>query len=647
MTTEAVGRGSADSHVARYRPDIDGLRCVAVLSVVIFHLSRQALPGGFLGVDVFFVISGYLIADIILREAVAGTFTIRRFYERRVRRIAPALLALLAATTLASIVVLLPVDLVGYAKSVLATLGFVSNVYFWRDTDYFSRAAEMKPLLHTWTLGVEEQFYILFPLLLALLVRFLPRSVLPAITGITILSLIANILASRFGGDTPAFYLLPTRAWELGAGAVLAAWRFRSTKETLNSVLALFGAALIVVGLIGFDMPAHIPTALPVVIGAVLVIWSNSTPTPVSALLSTRLAVGIGLISYSLYLWHWPIIALGGYYRVAPLDSSGAALAVIAMFAAAWLSWRYIERPFRQKTMSARTVCICAAIGAAAVAGVAALLIAADGLPARLNERASRINAAVGTHYRCAVTDYLVFGAGRACVMNLPSRNPADADVVLLGNSHAQHYAPLVQSILEQDGKNGLLVPANGCLPTIGFNIDLPCHTTAENNIAAVAGLSRAKLVIIATTWLKTQPMFDKSGRQIDNRDLKATIAGLDATIAQLQAAGKNVVLVGPIAIPGYDIASDLSRRLAFGRPIAQPVDAARADFERDYGEVIAHFGSRKDIGFIRPDLAQCDADRCYFIKESRSLFSDSSHLARAALPMFRKQFEQQMRAAY
>jgi len=645
MSVLAVGRGSADSYVAKYRPDIDGLRCIAVLSVVLFHLSRQALPGGFLGVDVFFVISGYLITDIILREAGAGKFTIRRFYERRVRRIAPALLTVLTVTTVASFAILLPVDLIGYAKSVLATLGFVSNVYFWRDTDYFSRAAEMKPLLHTWTLGVEEQFYILFPLLLAVLVRFLPRSVVPAIAALTILSLIGNILASVYGGDTPAFYLLPTRAWELGAGAVLAAWRIRSARPALNSVLSLLGAILVVTGLAGLALPAPFPAALPVVIGAVLVIWSGNTRTPVSALLSTRIAVGIGLISYSLYLWHWPIIALGGYYLVAPLGWTGTPLAVIAMFALAYLSWRYIERPFREKTMPARTVWISAAIGAAAVAGAAFILIAAQGFPSRLNARASRINAAVGTHYRCAVTDYLVFGAGRACVLNLPSRKPTDAEVVLLGNSHAQQYGPLVKDILEREDKNGLLVPANGCLPTLGVNIDAACLTTARNNIEAVAALPGAKLVVIATTWVKSQPMIDAAGKPIDNHDLKATLAGLDATIVRLQSAGKKVVLVGPIAIPGYDIASDVSRRLAFGRPIEQPTAVSRSDFDRDYAGVIAHFQNRKDVRFIRPDLAQCDAERCYFIKDSHSLFSDSSHLARAALPMFRQQFEQSLHA--
>ncbi|TIL51510.1 MAG: acyltransferase [Mesorhizobium sp.] len=202
--------GSADSHLIGYRADVDGLRAIAVISVIAFHLSRSWLPGGYLGVDIFFVLSGYLITLILWREALKGQFSTIRFYERRIRRIMPALLLLLFFATIAAIVLLLPADLIGYGKSMLATLGFVANIYFWRDTDYFSRAAEAKPLLHVWSLGVEEQFYIVFPLLIAAFARFWPRATFPAIALLTVLSLAANCLALRIGGASPAFFLLPT-----------------------------------------------------------------------------------------------------------------------------------------------------------------------------------------------------------------------------------------------------------------------------------------------------------------------------------------------------------------------------------------------------------------------------------------------------
>src|ERR1017187_3936008 len=181
------GRGTADSHQTSYRPDIDGLRAVAVLSVIAYHLSTGVLPGGFLGVDIFFVISGYLITNVIWREAINRNFSIARFYERRVRRIMPAVLFVLIAVSAGSIALLLPIDLKGYAKSVFASLGFVANIYFWRDTNYFSQLAEEKPLLHLWSLGVEEQFYILFPLFVVLCTRWRRRSLFPLTAGLVLI----------------------------------------------------------------------------------------------------------------------------------------------------------------------------------------------------------------------------------------------------------------------------------------------------------------------------------------------------------------------------------------------------------------------------------------------------------------------------
>lgn len=191
------GRGTADSHQAAYRPDLDGLRAVAVLSVIAFHMSPKLLPGGYLGVDIFFVLSGYLITNIIWREALNGRFSITRFYERRVRRIMPALLVTLIAVSACAIALLLPIDLKGYAKSVFASLAFAANIYFWRDTDYFSQQAQEKPLLHVWSLGIEEQFYIVFPLLVILCIKWRRSALLPLASALVLLSLLANIFVSN------------------------------------------------------------------------------------------------------------------------------------------------------------------------------------------------------------------------------------------------------------------------------------------------------------------------------------------------------------------------------------------------------------------------------------------------------------------
>ncbi len=636
--------GSADSHVIRYRADVDGLRAVAVLAVVFYHFSRTALPGGYLGVDMFFVISGFLITSIIWREVQGREFSIVRFYDRRIRRIMPALLLLLVPVTVAAVVLLLPADLVGYGRSLLATLAFVANIYFWRDTNYFSRAAEEKPLLHLWSLGVEEQFYILFPLLLALLARFWPRGAIPVIATLAVGSFALNVFALMIGADSPAFFLLPTRAWELGLGALLAVLPARAfPRGTVAAVLAAFGAVLVVGGLLHppQSLP-FLPVALPAVVGVGLLIMAGQQGTPMmSRLLTLRPVVFVGLISYSLYLWHWPIIVFGQYYLVREFNLVETLAALVLMFACATASLRFVERPFRSSKMPIRTVRYVALAGVVALAAAAATLLWARGFPGRLSAEAAVINSAVGTNYRCPVSEYIALGASRACLMNLPSRDPKDADVVLLGNSHAQMYAPAWETIITRRRQTGLLVPFNACLPTVQANISVPCLEVARNNLAELAKLQRARTVILGFNWDQSVGGFvDAAGRAVRNDDSRALIAALDDLISRLQQAGKHVVLIGPIAEPGWDVASIVSRQLAFGHPFDRPHFTPVAEFRRRYGSAIQHFEARPDIGFARPDRVQCGAERCDYLLDGHSLFSDHNHVAAPELHRFIDIFE-------
>lgn len=635
--------GSADSHLIGYRADVDGLRAIAVISVIAFHLSRSWLPGGYLGVDIFFVLSGYLITLILWREALKGQFSILRFYERRIRRIMPALLLLLFFATIAALALLLPADLIGYGKSMLATIGFVANIYFWRDTDYFSRAAEAKPLLHVWSLGVEEQFYIIFPLLIAVFARFWPRATFPAITLLTLGSLAANCLALRIGGASPAFFLLPTRAWELGAGAMIALLPpSLAPRGTTAGLLGSIGAVAILIGIISpLQTYGPIPVALPVVIGAMFLISAGQAQqSPVNRLIAAPPLVFVGLISYSLYLWHWPFIVFSQYYLVRDLNIGEIMIAVVGMAICAVVSWRYVERPFRRRVMSARTVCLAAATGAGVLAVIGSALIWSNGLPGRMSGEAAAINAAVGTNYRCPVSNYLRMGQSRACVLNLPSRNPSDAKVVLLGNSHAQMYAPVWESIFVERGLPGLLLPANGCLPTMSVNITRECIDVAASNLRELGKLSNAKTVILGLTWEHAEDgLVDADGKTVDNRDDAELVRGLDDLIGRLQEFGKTVVLIGPIAYPGWDFPSELSRDLAFGRQLEKPTFLPADEFQRQYGAAIRLFEARRDIGFARPDTVLCDASRCNFVLDGRSMFADASHIAQAELSRFRSIF--------
>jgi hypothetical protein len=291
--------------------------------------------------------------------------------------------------------------------------------------------------------------------------------------------------------------------------------------------------------------------------------------------------------------------------------------------------------------MPIRKVRLAAAMGVVVLTAPAAVLVRSGGLPGRLSAEASVINQAVDTNFRCAIADYLKFGRSRACVMNLPSRNPADADAILLGNSHAQMYAPLWTSILAAHGQAGLLVPVNGCLPTVQVNISRECMEVARANLAGISTLARARTVIIGLTWQQPpHELIDAVGRTADDTDNRALISALDDLIEDLHRAGKQVVLIGPIAEPGWNVASILSRQLAFGHRVDRPISVPAADFQRNFGPAIQHFDARGDIGFARPDKVQCPDDRCYYLLDGRSLFSDSNHIASAELHRFRAVFE-------
>ncbi len=644
-----TGAGSADSHVISYRPDIDGLRAIAVLSVIAYHMRRDALPGGYLGVDIFFVLSGFLITSVLWGEVREGTFSIARFYDRRIRRIMPALSLLLIVATPVAAALLLPADLIGYGRSLIATLCFSANFYFWRDTNYFARAAEDKPLLHLWSLGVEEQFYILFPLVLALLWRRWPRHALAAIAALTLLSLAVNAAALYLGADSSAFFLLPGRAWELGLGALLvllpqapaaAAWR--------NEALAGGGCALVILGLAVAPQPLPVmPAALPATLGVSMIIWAGRSARPgrapavVNRVLELAPLRFTGLVSYSLYLWHWPILVFAQYYLVRELKPLELAAAFLAMLACAVLSWRVVERPFRRSTLSIRTVRWAAGGCAALLFAVAASLITTGGLPGRLSPAAAAVDRAVGTNYRCPISQFILLGASRACLMNLPGRDAANADVILLGNSHAQMYAPLVAQFLADRHQSGLLVPANGCLPTVEVNITRDCIDTARENLMEVEKLAHARLVILGLDWAHgPKGLVDAEGRTVDNGGDAALVAALDELIGELKRAGKEIVLIGPIAEPGWDVASTLSRQMAFGRPIDRALYLPEAEFLQRYGSAIRHFESRADVHLARPDRVQCAAGRCEYLLDGRPLFADNGHLAQAELGRFRGVFE-------
>jgi peptidoglycan/LPS O-acetylase OafA/YrhL len=354
-----------------YRREIDGLRALAVLPVIFFHAGIRPFSGGFVGVDIFFVISGYLITSIILSEMTTGTFSLKTFYERRARRILPALFFITALCIPFGFLWLLPIDMKDLSQSLVAVSVFASNILFWREQGYFNMAAEHKPLLHTWSLAVEEQYYVLFPLFILLAWRFGKRWLVVLLSVIAFASL-AIAQWGAYNKPAAAFYLLPARGWELAIGVLIAFYMANKEPKPTNTLsrqaLSALGLLLITYAIFWYNKTTPFPSlyALVPTIGAALLILFATPSTLVGRFLGSKVLVGIGLISYSAYLWHQILFAFLRHRSLLAPSQSLYELASISAIGLAYFTWRYVERPFRQKSFVSRRVVVALAVGGSA-----------------------------------------------------------------------------------------------------------------------------------------------------------------------------------------------------------------------------------------------------------------------------------------
>nr|WP_167591578.1 acyltransferase family protein [Jiella endophytica] len=474
-----------------YRPEIDGLRAVAVLPVILFHAGFAGFSGGFVGVDVFFVISGYLITGILLDEMEAGRFSLVGFWERRARRILPALFAVLAVSSVAAALTMDPGEIERYSKSVLSVATFWSNIRFWQESGYFDTAGELKPLLHTWSLAVEEQYYILFPPFLALVWRFGRRFLLPVLIACFVVSLAISEWAAHFD---PAFgfYWLPARAFELGIGVFAALYlkrrQFPASLRTRNAV-SLSGVALIVLAIFLYDAETPFPglAALFPTLGAGFVILAATPGTIVHRLLSARPLVGIGLISYSAYLWHQPLFAFARIAANGEPAQRVMALLAVASLALAVLSWRFIEQPFRSRNLIGRSAIfrlaataatVFIALGATGMAnGGYRDVLARYRLPPEATDRYEIVSKSVAPDFIGTMFDD---GACRIWIQQMAEllgkrvrdcfgHNPPP--IVVFGDSHAMNIYNAVARSDIAPFVIGAVLP--GCRPPRGSRCDL------------------------------------------------------------------------------------------------------------------------------------------------------------------------------
>src|SRR5262245_53969924 len=556
-----LGIGQATS--PKYRADIDGLRAVAVLPVVFYHFQIAPFTGGFVGVDIFFVISGYLITSLIHCEMLGGAFSPARFYERRIRRILPAQFLMMLVTTALAGSVLFPQDLMHYSRSLIATTLFGSNFFFWSTVDYFDIIAERKPLLHTWSLAVEEQFYLLYPALFWVLRGASQRKLLHIVGAIFLVSLGASIWALRFAPISD-FYLLPFRAWELMLGAMLALTPIKSSGRT-STALAWSGLALLVFSIFAFSVDTPFPGeyALLPCIGAACLIYAGPQ-TIVGRALSLRPVVFIGLISYSLYLWHWPLLILARHVVLRDLLLSEKLALILLSAAVATLSWAYVERPFRTLgKIPSRSLLPLAGVGIGIFVIASAAGEFSRGFPQRFDMAFRKlVEATVRMPDQCQ-TPHAV-GSHRFCRIGAQGSTPAT--FMIWGDSHAGAVLPAFIDIVQRETLSGYTAGRGDCAPLMGVMMlsgatGKVCRDL-NNEAARTATQTNIRTVVLAAKWAAYAEgthfsideggpslfLTDESSSKSDRRQNAQVFSrGLERTVAALAQAGKNIIIVASV----------------------------------------------------------------------------------------------------
>ncbi len=620
----------------RYRPDIDGLRAVAVLAVVLYH-AGFGCPGGYIGVDVFFVISGFLITSLIWRELENKTFVFGAFWERRARRIVPALIVVTIATLIAGWFLLLPVDFRSLGRASASQAVFAANIHYWHDSGYFEGIAEEKPLLHTWSLAVEEQFYLVVPFLLwgvFRLPRFRSRAGILALitTGLLLSFLMSVYTVSR--QPRAAFYLLPTRAWELLFGSLIAFLPTVSllvSRRSLREFIALAGLALVLTPVFFYSTQTPFPglAALPVCLGTALLIWANGLgQTSISRALSTRPIVFLGLISYSLYLWHWPLFAFSKYAAIAPL-SPGYRFGMLGLgLLLAILSWKYVETPFRERKLGAsrKSMFAFAGAGLVSVLAIGLLCMRMQGFPQRFPPRAQNFANAKSD---MAFVNELTMGDVRdGKFVPIGDPNPSLRPTVMVwGDSNAMAALPAVDALLKEKGLAGRAATHSATAPVLDrvMFVKFGMNEKAVDYNNAVFGYIQAQkfsdVILIGHWQFYVAP---------DGHNPESFASSLLATVRRISAAGSRPWVLLDVPTHPFSVPKVLSSPLYLHADIASLCarPTAQNEIEAEDPNIISKIeaaGGR----VLDPRPRFLDPTGKYYIIQSNgiALYRDDHHL--------------------
>ena len=651
-----------------YRPEIDGLRALAVIPVVFYHAGLALFHGGFVGVDVFFVISGFLITSIIWHDVVNGRFSYAKFYDRRIRRILPAIFVMAVVCIIIGTIILIPVEFGQFGRSLIAMSLFVSNLFFRENVGvagYFDNAVDPPLVIHTWSLSIEEQFYILFPTLMLLLHRFARRHV----TGAIVVAIAVSFACSAtlvHARPSDAFYLITSRAWELLIGSLLAVRSFpllastplaskTSAARTLREVVAAAGVVLILLAVFCFTdaTPFPGPNALLPCVGAWLIIYAGGQgPSVVSRGLSLAPIVFIGRISYSLYLWHWPVIAATKYLSMGQLSFVKTVAALAISLVAAVLSYRYVETPLRYAwpKMPRRSLFLGAGTATACMVLAGVAISVSGGFPGRFDKSTIALvdaNLAIAKdntgeplcdNYRRKVS-------GVADLLTCPIGAGAKKNIFVWGDSHAEELRPVMETLHREgalDGRGAIFAIAPACVPSLTMDRpdrQLHCATIAKYSWERANADDIDTVVIFYTGWRtsKDGDLCRVDGQDcipLTKQDALSTLASEFADHIRALKAKKKRVVIGlsdptySMPLPQYEILKATVPRLTMLKPLSRSDFAETRDrlarVAKEDGALV--FDARKSL---------CTGETCVYEQGGVSIYVDDNHVARSKIGLF------------
>ena len=620
-----------------YRNDIDGLRAIAVLAVIFYHLGFTFIPGGFVGVDIFFVISGFLITQTIQKDIDENRFTITHFYVKRIRRILPALFVITSTTIFFSLLILPLNEIHEFSKSIVSVSTFTSNIFFWRYTDYFSVAAELKPLLHTWSLGIEEQFYILFPIFMLVTHKIIDKKILFWIFLFLLVSFLVSVSPLGMNHPVANFFLPITRFWELFMGSALAVGMkyINSGNKTINNFSAFLGLLLILLPMILLDQNSTFPgiNALFPVLGASLIIYSASEKrTFLSSFLSNKYVRYIGLISFSLYLWHWPIIALTKNIIIGDFTINMQLSIIILTFVLSMITYKYVEQPFRKTEKLKKFLNIKIGVVALlilAIVGSIIFMFMQLNFPKQevphINTSCFKNKETLESTKRCSFGD-----------------KDSNKIFLLYGDSHSGAMYPAFEKLALENGWRGIPASFSGCAPLFDvFRLDgignaSNCTGEYSKNVEKFLEENNKDIAIVylVARWTLFEKGWIKNGRL-----QKATHFLSDNKIKSKNSTDSSKVLKKGIINTVNKISKEFKIQTIILAPVpvlhasinSHPKDVTKVEYQNQryfVDSIFSTFKNNLGVSIIDPIDVFCPIDTCHMNKNDKALYIDDNHVS-------------------